>query len=122
MLHYSLNATYVLFIHFRVKYVQVASTKYMKEDIVVLSKEEDDPILGRIVQILITPDDQCVFIAQCLTVAFYAHYHAYQIVGTADTIVTTPNRLHSHQPLNTHTCFCASLSTSQFVCLKYHVL
>lgn len=112
----------ILLVHFRVKYVQVASTKYTKEDIVVLGKEEDEPVLGKITKIFVTQDDQCVFATQRLLLTFHAHYHAYEIVGTAETVVITPDKLLSHHPYNTHTCYSALLSSSQFVCLKHHLL
>ena len=110
--------------HYRVKYVQVASMKYTKDDIVVLGKEEDDsePVLAKISKIFVTQDDQCVFVTQRLLLTFHPHYHAYQIVGTAETVVTSPNKLLTHHPYNTHTCYSTSLSSAEFVCLKHHLL
>ena len=104
-----------------VKQVQVSSTKYRKDDVVVLDTDDDgEPVLGRIKDVYVLADEQCVFTIQCLLVCFHSHYHAYEIVGTANTIVVTPDKLLSHHPHNTHTCFSVSLSQSQFVCLKQH--
>ena len=88
----------------------------------VLGKEDDEPVLGRVTDIFVTKDDQCVFVTQCLLLSFHPHYHAYEIVGTSDTVVTTPDRLLSYHPYNTHTCFSPLLASSEFVCLKHHLL
>lgn len=108
--------------HFRVKYIQVASTKYSREDVVVLGVHISEPVLGRIKEIYVLDDDQCVFIIRHLIVCFHPHYHAFEVVGTGDTIVTTPDKLLSYHPYNTYTCFSPSLSTTQFVCLKHHFM
>ena len=105
----------------RIKQVQVSGTKYTTEDIVVLGKTDDLPVLGRITKIFID-EDQCLFVSKLILLEFHPHYNAYEIVGTGSTIVTTPDRLLSFHPHNTHTCFSPSLATSQFVCLKQHFL
>ena len=100
----------------RVKKVQVSSTKYCKDDDVVLDTDDDgEPVLGRIKDVYVLADEQCVFTIECLLVCFHSHYHAYKIVDTANTIVVTPDTLLSYHPHNTHTCFSPSLSQSQFV-------
>ena len=123
-LHNKVDLVLYLYItpYIRVKQVQVSGTRYTKENIVVLGKTEDLPVLGRISQIFITQDDQCLFVAQLLLLEFHPHYNAYEIVGTGSTIVTTPDRLHFYHPHNTHTCFSPSLAGSKFVCLKQHLL
>ena len=113
---------YSILIHiYRVKQVQVSGTKYHRDDVVVLDTDDDgEPVLGRIKDVYVLENEQCVFTIQRLLVCFHPHYHAYEIVGTANTSVTTPDKLLSYHPHNTHTCFSPSLSESQFDCLKQH--
>ena len=62
---------YLNFVHHhcsivRVKQVQVSGTNYTMEDIVVLGKTDDLPVLGRISKIFITQDDQCLFVSNLI--------------------------------------------------------
>lgn len=98
----------------------MATTKYTKGDVVVVDKKEE-LVLHRISDILVTPDDNLLFITQILITQYNTHYHAYEILGTSDTKVIPVGTLYYHHPYHTHTCFSPSHASTQFVCPKHFI-
>ena len=55
----------------RVKQAQVSGTKYRKDDVMVLGSDDSNPVMGRIKDVHILADEQCVFTIQHLLVYFH---------------------------------------------------
>ena len=87
-------------------------------------KEDDTLLLGKIGAIYYHfREDKCFFFTITLMHAeFNSHYHSYSIVTSSHTYITTPQRLYTPHPVNTHKCIDAQLSEHMFVCFKFNVL
>ena len=56
----------------------INGVKYQRGTVVICEIEEDTPMFGRISEIIVTPQYQCIFVVTAfITIAFQHHYHAY---------------------------------------------
>ena len=107
----------------RVQKITVEGCTYREGDIVVVGKEDDTPILGQIGTIYYYfREDKCFFTITLMHAEFNSHYHSYSIVTSSHTYITTPQRLYTPHPVNTHKCFDTQLNEHMFVCFKFNVL
>lgn len=109
-----------IFLILRVLSAVISGTTYRKETVVVCGIEDDTPMFGRIMELIVTPLQECLFvICPLLTIAFQHHYHAYEVVPTNSTVVYRHRQLFDYHPL---VCTKAvGRSRSLFVSIKYHI-
>ena len=105
----------------RVRSVVINGTIYRKETVVVCGIEDDTPMFGEIMELIVTPHQECLFvICPLLTIAFHHHYHAYEVAPTDSIVVYHHEQLFDYHPL-----VCTKpvgRSHSLFVSTKYHLL
>ena len=104
----------------RVVSAVINGTTYRKGTVVVCGIEDDIPVFGRIMELIVTPHQECLFvICPLLTLAFQHHYHAYKVVLTDSSVVYDHVQLFDYHPL---VCTQAVGRTrSLFVSTKYHL-
>ncbi len=99
----------------------IRNVSYAKGHIVVVNVDEDEvPHFAIIVEFLVTPLSEILFVCHSLvTVEYSKHHHAYQVSQTNDVDVVKHTDLHDYHPLST--CYVAG-SSYTFVCVKYRLL
>lgn len=113
-----MTSLHVLSSLYRVLSTTICGVTYVRGEIVVCAIEDDMPVFGKIVECIVTPRQECLFIiAPFITVCFRYHYLAFEVVPVQDTVVFNHEQLCDYHPL-----VCTKLSgTSMFISLKYHV-
>lgn len=62
--------------------------------------EDDIPMFGRIMELIVTPHQECLFvICPPPTITFQLHYHAYEVVLTDSSVVYNHAQLFDYHPL-----------------------
>lgn len=99
----------------------VRNVRYARNNVVVVHVDEDEvPHFAVIVEFLVTPLSEILFVCHsCVTVGYSKHHHAYQVSLTNDVVVLKHMDLHDYHPLST--C-CVAGSSYSFVCVKYRLL
>ena len=83
----------------RVSYVIINGTKYCKGGVLLCTFFSDDPMFGRLTD-LIVYSDECWFVMQPLiTTKFNEHYNAYEVEPQNDYIVCLQQDLVDHHVL-----------------------
>ena len=96
-------------------------TKYSKGGVLLCTFSSDDPIFGRLTD-LIVHNDECWFVIQpMITTKFNEHYNAYEVESQNDYIICLQQDLVDHHVLCISKPFDRTL-TVDFVTLKYHVM
>ena len=84
--------------------------------------DEDQPVFGEIKEILVTANQECLFVLSPLSLShFNPHFHAYEVVRVGhSTVVCTHAQLVDHHPLQLTKSFGNCLQL--FVSVKYKVI
>ena len=98
----------------------IRGTTYRRGTVVLCGIEDDTPMFGRIMELIVTPHQECLFVVcPLLTITFQRHYHAYEAVLTDSSVMYNHAQLFDYHPLvgtkavgRTH---------SLFVSTKYHI-
>jgi len=104
--------------------MQYNGTSYYKGTVVTCTLCEDEPIFGRIVDIIITESDTCLFIIEPLiTNCFNKHYNSYEVHALQNThIICKHQDLADHHPLVMSKSFHQQLAEKNFITVKYDVI
>ena len=98
----------------------ISGTTYRKGTVVVCGVEDDIPMFGSIVDIIVTPIQECFFVLSAFTTsAFQHHYHAYEVCPTDSNFVC-----HFRQLFDYHPVVCTKIvgrGQSLFISMKYHL-
>lgn len=107
--------------HYRVTSINNNGTKYSKNDVLIISMDDDEPVFGLVRYFIITGVKQILIVMTLLeTNQYKTHLHSYEVKKTSCTFATL-NDLIDYHPLALLKSFQASLATVYFVNLKYHV-
>ena len=81
--------------------VEIRGTRYSKNAIVVAQVDEDDiPLFFVILEFLITPLQEILFVCKKLvTRAFNYHFHSYEVTHTDEVQLLYHKDLHDFHPL-----------------------
>jgi len=67
---------------------------------VVCGIEDDTTMFGRIMELIVTPHQECLFVVcPLLTITFQRHYHAYEAVLTDSSVIYNHAQLFDYHPL-----------------------
>ena len=106
--------TFAYFVN-RTSWVKIGGTIYKPQSVVVLSKELELPLFGKIIAIVINVLHEIFFICELFyTECFASYYHAYKVstnIQPKQIIVCKQSDLADHHIVG--------LYHSQFMCVKY---
>ena len=86
----------------------------------VLKVEEDIPQFGKLIELILTPSKQYLFVTlQLTTMQYQHHYYAYEVCTTDEIVVCTCQDLCDYHPLELTVAY--GSSRHNMVSLKYHV-
>ena len=90
--------------------------------ILVCDTEHDQPVFGKIDELIVTPRQECLFMIIPLTASKNHHYHSYEVTASSRNLffIYRYYDFVDYYPLNLSMQFGPSGELS--VCLKYHVL
>ena len=109
-------------IFFRVSYAEFAGTRYSKGSFVFCTIDDDVPVFGKILDIVVLGTDDCLFVVQPYAGVFCSHYNAYEVYTIPTSyLFYKQNDLIDHHILSFSKSFSPPLSHKLFVSLKYHV-
>lgn len=121
MHHYAINKRIYVFYLYRVSYANINGTKYAKGCILLCTFWNDDPLFGKLVDLIVTEENICWFIMQpCIVKQFNEHYNGYEVELKQDYFVCQQEDLADYNPLTISKSFDLAV-LSNFVVLKYHV-
>ena len=105
---------------YRLKAVEIKGIKYQQGSVVVLKVEQDIPQFGKLVEVILTPSKQYLFvILQLATLQYQHHYHAYEVCTTDEIAVCKCQDMYDYHPLELTVAY--GSSRHNMVSLKYHV-
>ena len=106
---------------YRVRKIIYEGCTYREADVVILGKDGDDaPVFGVVRNINHHyQEDKCFLEVTYMQAEYHSHYHAYHVVTSSHTDITTPQALHTPHAFNTHTCFAVHLSHLKFASLEF---
>lgn len=107
----------------RVSYADIDGTKYSNGDILVCTYCDHDPVFGKVLDVIITESNECLFVLEPFIVrAFSHHFNAYEVEQiTNEYIVCRHKDFVDHHPLSISKSFNYSFCDKSFVCFKYNV-
>ncbi|XP_065884437.1 uncharacterized protein [Dysidea avara] len=108
----------------RVSYAEYNGTSYSKGTVVICTLCEDEPIFGKILDIIITESNTCLFIIEPLiTNCFNKHYNSYEVNALKHThIICKHQDLADYHPLTMSKSFNQHLVDKSFITVKYDVI
>ena len=108
---------------YRTRFAEVHGTHYARGNVVLCTFDEDIPIFGLIVDIIIPSSQDCLFIlVPYIGYSFNHHFNSYEVqINSAKHLVYRQSELLDYHPLNLSNSFSSALNHTLFVCLKYHV-
>ena len=110
--------TYKFLCLYRVRSAEISGTTYKRKTVVVYEYVDDMPVFGEIVEIFVSPINECLFVLKLLTsLCFCAHLHSYEVGLTNTIIIARQHEFLDHYPLHTTT-----LNSKCFVRLKYSIV
>lgn len=85
--------------------------------------DEDIPVFGKIIDIVVISHDDCVLVLRPYVGSnFCSHYNAYEVHPShSQYLIYKQKDLIDHHTLSMNKSFAPSLAYKNFVCLKYHV-
>ena len=88
----------------------------------VYAIEDDQPVFGKIEDIIVTPSQECLFVLSSLTTSPSHHFHSFEVTATSQStkFVCRHHSLVDHYPL--HLCRQYGPNGRLAICLKYHVV
>ena len=84
--------------------MKIDGSEYRKSVVVLCHFEEGMPVFGEVIDIIVTPLQECLFIMHPLVADFFdRHFHAYHVVSYNHlTLVYRHSQLHDWQVLHTN--------------------
>ena len=121
-LHSSYETSFCLMLINRVRSVQIDGSVYRKAVVVLCHFEEEMPVFGEVVEVLVTPLRECLFVLHPLVSDYYdRHFHAYHVVPCNHrTLVYRHSQFPDHNILHTNRIH-STVDHSFYVCMKYHL-
>jgi len=103
-----------------VSYANINGTKYSKGCILLCNIHHDEPLFGKLTDLIVSRG-VCWFVMKtCLPQRFNQHYNAYEVELINEHIILKQEDLIDSHPLSLTKSFDTAIS-SYFVTLKYHV-
>ena len=69
-------------------YAQINGTKYSQGSILICNVIDDEPVFGKIIDLIITENDTCLFVLNAYKVNTYnQHYNAYEVDLLDETVI-----------------------------------
>lgn len=92
---------------------------YQRGTVVTCDIEDDTPMFGQIIEIIVTPQNPCILVVTPLiTIAFRHHFHAYEVLTTDSTAIYHHGQLFDYHPL---VCTKPVGNSFLLVSTKYHL-
>lgn len=105
----------------RVSFADINGTRYSKGDLVICTMCDDDPLFGKLVDIVIS--QKCWLILQpFIATGFNKHFNAFEVEPQCDYIICQQQDLLDHHTLSICKSFDLTLQSTNFVALKYFVM
>ena len=106
----------------RVLSATINNTTYKKEAVVVYAIEDDQPVFGKIEDLIVTPSQECFFIVSPLIASPSYHFHSFEVTCMSQNskFVFRHDSLVDHYPLHLSRQF--GRNGKLAICLKYHVI
>lgn len=106
----------------RVHSAKIDGVEYRKAAVVLCHFEDEMPIFGEIVNIIVTPLKECLLVIHPLVADYFdRHFRAYHVIPCKDRIIVYCHfQLHDHQILHTNRIH-STVDHGLYVCVKYHV-
>ena len=80
IMSYIIVCVCVVFVSFRVSYADISGTKYCKGCVILCTFCDDDPIFGKVLDIVVTESGNCLFVLEPYVVkTFNKHFNAYEV-------------------------------------------
>lgn len=106
---------------YRVSYANIDGTKYSKGCVLLCTFWKDDPLFGKLVDLIVSKENICWFIMQpCIVKRFNHHYNGYEVEQSNEYFVCQQQDLADYNPLTISKSFDLAVH-SNFVIIKYHV-
>ena len=111
-----------MFGYSRVSYANINGTKYSKGCVLLCTFWKEDPLFGKLVDLIVSEENICWFIMQPYIVKqFNQHYNGYEIeLSNAGYFVCQQQDLADYNPLTISKSFDLTVHAN-FVVIKYHV-
>ena len=102
-------------------YAQINGTKYSQGSILICTVIDDEPVFGKIIDIIITENNTCLFVLNAYKVNTYnQHYNAYEVDLLDETVICENKDFADYHLLCINKSFNRTISSKNFICLKYH--
>ena len=90
----------VCFIYDRVRYAAISGTKYSKGYLIPCYVENDMPVLGEVMDIIILLSSKCLFVLKpYISTTFNCHFHAFEVFPVEEYLFYHQNELTDFHPL-----------------------
>lgn len=108
--------------NYRVLSATICGTTYKKEAVLVYAIEDDQPVFGKIEDLIVTPSQECFFVLSPLTALPSRHFHSFEVTATSQgsKFVCKHCSIVDHYPLHLSRQFGPNGKLT--ICLKYHVV
>ena len=84
----------------RVRYAEICGTKYSTGNIVACYIEDDMPVFGQIMDIIVLPTSVCLFVLKpFVSTTFNTHYHAFEVSAVDYVLFYQQHELLDFHPL-----------------------
>ncbi len=107
----------------RVSYADISGTKYCKGCVLVCTFCDDEPVFGKVLDIVVTESGDCLFVLiPYFVTAFNKHFNAYEVRPLRNEyLVCRQKDFSDYHILSISKSFSRALSDKNFVSLKCHV-
>lgn len=107
----------------RVSFADINGTRYSKADLLICSMCDDDPLFGKLVDLVITQSNKCWLVLQPFKATrFNQHFNSYEVEPQGNYIICQQQDLVDHHTLSICKSFDSTLQSTNFVTLKYFVM
>ena len=88
----------------------------------VYAIKDDQPVFGKIEDLIVTPSQDCLFVLSPLTASRSPHFHSFEVTASSQgsKFVCRHHSLVDHYPLHLSRQFGPNGRLA--ICLKYHVV
>lgn len=104
-------------------YAEINGTRYSSGSVLLCTFYDDDPIFGKVVDIIITDSSKCLFIlTPYISTSYNNHFNSYEVECLPDEkIICEHKDLADYHLLSISKSFDRTIYGKNFVCLKHHV-
>lgn len=107
----------------RVSFADINGTRYSKGDLLICGMCDDDPLFGKLVDLVVTQNNECWLVLQPFKATrFNQHFNSFEIEPQGNYIICQQQDLVDHHPLSICKSFDSTLRSTNFVTLKYFVM